>query len=135
MKLVVGKGDITIDASQSRLVFSDGRVVGFGRCLIATAGQSRQFYNVDRDRIAYATLADRLNTCVDLSDFEQLDLLPYLSPNARTVVVGGGFLGTEVSLALAAHGLRVSQVYAEPAPLSRELPQYLCDEIKGIAQS
>lgn len=34
-------------------------------------------------------------------------------------VVGGGFLGTEVSLAMANRGMKVWQVYAEAAPLSR----------------
>ena len=85
----------------------------------------------DRDRTAYATMGDRLNTCSDISgrcgipvllwrggeftsppfpDFEQLDMLGLTQPNARTVVVGGGFLGTEIALALASRGLKVSQV-------------------------
>lgn len=41
-------------------------------------------------------------------------------------VVGGGFLGTEVSLAMANRGMKVWQVYAEAAPLSRCCACFSC---------
>ena len=61
---------------------------------------------------------------------EQLDMAGNFFPGAHAAVVGGGFLGTEVALALASRGFSVSQVYAEPAPLFSELPAYLSQDVQ-----
>ena len=90
-----------------------------------------------------------INSLFSLSDFERLegvikDITEAKDNKERTIVViGGGFLGTEISLAMAKRArnhnsssgpgsppVKVMQIYAESAPLASYLPKYLSDDVK-----
>ena len=101
-----------------------------------------------------------VNGLISLNDFEELEnVIPNLtSPSSNSdsapakppaaaektiVVIGGGFLGTEVSLAMASRArlynstrspsqprVKVLQIYAERSPLSTYLPEYLSQDVK-----
>jgi len=96
---------------------------------------------------------DCINSLYSLSDFERLegvirDITDPTDEKERTiVVVGGGFLGTEISLAMAKRvrnynaskgasspPVKVVQIYAESAPLVSYLPRYLSDDVKDRLQ-
>uniref|UniRef100_A0A7S2GEZ9 FAD/NAD(P)-binding domain-containing protein n=1 Tax=Octactis speculum TaxID=3111310 RepID=A0A7S2GEZ9_9STRA len=128
---MIGENNIIVDACKSKLILQNNSEVHFSKCLIATAGVKRQFYNLDSAKIGNACMADRLNTLNDMSDFEQLESIRDIIGCGHVVVVGGGMLGTEVSSALASRGMRVSQVYAERVPLQRQLPYYLALEVQA----
>lgn len=133
MTLLLGRKRLRLDPQRRSLVLDDGIEVFFDKCLLATAGKPRQFYVLDSEKSAYL-LRGRINTLGSLADFESLDLIGPSLGCREVAVVGGGFLGTEVSLAMANRGMKVWQVYAEAAPLSRHLPLYLADYVKRKLQ-
>lgn len=105
----------------------DGTRVTYDRCLLANAGEPRDFYVLDSNKISYA-LRDKINTMTTLQDFMELDNVLARDVD-RISVVGGGFLGTEVACALSvagrSRGIDVSHIFAEEGVLQRHLPQYL----------
>lgn len=110
--------------------------IEYEKCLVATAGKPRDFYVLDRDRIACdAGLADNaINTLHDALDFKNLaDTVSQPNEDGmkkHVTVVGGGFLGTEVVAALADSGTcRVTHIMGERSPLAHYLPQYLSEYI------
>ena len=120
---------LRIDAERRVLHLDDGAEISFERCLLATAGRPRKFYVLDSDKSAYA-LRECVNTLSSLADFQSLNAAHAALGIEHATVVGGGFLGTEMALALARRGIKVSQVYAESAPLCRHLPIYLAEHIR-----
>ncbi len=117
---------LQIDPERRALVLFDGQEFLFSKCLIATAGTPRRFYVLDSDRSALVARS-RVNTLSNLEDFELIEAVPDMMPEGggQAIVVGGGFLGTEVALALANRNVKVAQAYAEEAPLASYLPPYL----------
>ena len=66
-----------------------------------------------------------------------------LRSSQTIVIIGGGFLGTEVALAMASRArafnadrspgqprIKILQVYAEKSPLASYLPRYLSQDVK-----
>ncbi|CAM9722373.1 unnamed protein product, partial [Phaeothamnion confervicola] len=68
------------------------------------------------------------------ADFDTLQYIQEALDCRHVAVIGGGFLGTEIALALSRRGMKVSQVYAEAAPLCRELPIYLAEYVQQQLQ-
>lgn len=105
----------------------DGTRVTYDRCLLANAGEPRDFYVLDSNKISYA-LRDKINTMTTLQDFMELDTVLARDVD-RIAVVGGGFLGTEVACALSvagqSRGIKVSHIFVEDGVLHRHLPPYL----------
>lgn len=98
------------------------REVRYGKCLIATGGQPKNLPVFEKPE-----LADKVTLYRTVSDFQALD---ELSRRAKSVViVGGGFLGSELGCALgrrgAKTGLTVYQVFSEKGNMGRVLPEYL----------
>jgi programmed cell death 8 (apoptosis-inducing factor) len=127
-----------IHAEDNEILFGDGTVVKYERCLVATTGDIREFYMLkaakNENKNHADDIMDRLNPLKNLGDFERLqDILDEFGSDKYiedVVVVGGGFLGTETALALSGKpGITVTQVYAESGVLSRYLPSYLSDFI------
>ncbi|CAM9840844.1 unnamed protein product, partial [Phaeothamnion confervicola] len=124
---------------QRRVFLDDSHAVGYGKCLIAPPGKPRKFYVLDSER-SRELLADAVNTLGSLEDFEALATLARRvgdddgRPIRHVTVIGGGFLGSEVALALARlgrdRGMEVAQVYAEKAPMQRLLPGYLALQLQ-----
>jgi hypothetical protein len=110
--LLLGRKRLCIDPERRMLTLDDGSEIEFNRCLIATAGKPRKFYVIDSDRSA-ALARDRLNVLGSLEDFQALQFVHESLPNGTAAVVGGGFLGTEVALALARRGVKVRKFYCE----------------------
>lgn len=133
--LLLGKKNMYFDAEKNMILMDDGTEIHYDKCLIASAGKPRNFYVLDGNKISYS-LRDRINTCTSLSDFEKLSMLHMDSSLMNVTVVGGGFLGTEVTAALASrpenrdHGVKVQQIYVESSPCSRYLPPYLSAELE-----
>ncbi len=124
---------LQIDPERRALVFFDGREFFFSKCLLAMPGTPRRFYVLDSDRSSLVA-RNRVNALSNLSDFELIEAVPDMMPEGggRALVVGGGFLGTEVALALANRNIKVSQAYAEVAPLASYLPPYLALYVQSL---
>jgi programmed cell death 8 (apoptosis-inducing factor) len=136
--LLNNEKSLQLDVDKQRVLLEDNSFITYDRCLIATAGKDRGLWAVDRRKISYS-LRDRINTCSTIYDFEQLDNLHNIMANKHVSVVGGGFLGTELALALAVRGretgMTVSQIYAEKGPLCRYIPNYLGLHVQRLLHS
>eukprot|EP00741_Cyanophora_paradoxa_P023726 tig00021616_g22917.t1 len=112
----------TLDTDNRRLVLEDGSVVLYGQVLIATGGTPKRLSDV-----VDPAAAGEVSTYRTVEDFRRL--YERAASAKRVLVVGGGFLGSELAAALnhrgKAHGLKVTQVFPEPGVMHRVLPAYL----------
>lgn len=136
LTLLLDKNALEFDVEKNRILLGDGTEIRYDKCLIASAGKPRHFYVLDSERISYS-LKDRINTCTTLNDFAQLDQLGARDDVTSVMVIGGGFLGTEVAAALATDPRNVNNnkklktrlIFVEAAPASHSLPPYLAQEL------
>ncbi|MET0713628.1 MAG: FAD/NAD(P)-binding oxidoreductase [Mycetocola sp.] len=101
----------SLDVSGQRVSLSDGTDLSFDRLVLATGVRPRVLPGVGGLRGVHT-----LRTVDDA-----LALRAELQPGRRLVVVGGGFLGTEVAATAVGLGVDVTLVSAAPTPLERSL--------------
>lgn len=111
--LRLGERIVGLRPSGAELVDAAGRVHRTGRVVLATGG---------RPRVLDLPGAALDGVCVLRRYEDAVDLESRLSPGARVVVIGGGFIGTEVAAAAATRGADVVLLEALEAPLTRVLP-------------
>ncbi len=118
---------VSIDRQQKYVTSESGKQFGYDKLLLATGGRPRMLSYDAHGIIYYRTLADyhRLRELTDLkNDF---------------LVIGGGFIGTEIAAALNIAGKSVTMILPEaglgarnyPADLSNHITEYY--ESKGVA--
>ncbi len=123
VKLHLGRRAVTLDAAAKQVTDERGTVYGYEKLLLATGGRVRRLPFGGDDMIYFRTLADyrRLRQATDAG--------------ARCLVIGGGFIGSEVAAAVRLAGREVTLVVPEagigarvyPPDLSRFLVQYYRD--------
>lgn len=119
-------GSQKLDISQHLITVDDGSVYKFDKCLLATGGTPRVVPG-------YENFPDRVTTFRTIDDFKKLDKIS--QQGGDVVVVGGSFLGTELSYALAQRRMgTVTQVFLEPVPLARNLPRYLSQSVRNTLE-
>jgi len=95
----------------NRLVIDDvDNVYHYQKLLIATGGTPKKLECPDEGVIYFRTL----------QDYHHLRVL-YTNGN-HFVIVGGGYIGTELAAALAMNGKKVTMVFKEPSISSKKLP-------------
>jgi 3-phenylpropionate/trans-cinnamate dioxygenase ferredoxin reductase component len=110
IELVLGHRVHHVDAADRRVRTHRGRRLGYDALVVATGARPRRLpLELPRGVHQLRTLADARA------------LREELVPDARLVVVGGGFVGAEVASTARALGVRVTIVEAAPAPLVRVL--------------
>lgn len=113
---------IRVDTESQKAYLEGGREIRYGKCLIATGGLPKNLPVLD-----VPELADKVTLFRTVDDFKTLD---DISRKAKSIViVGGGFLGSELACALGRRarktGLTVHQVFPEKGNMGRVLPEYL----------
>jgi len=103
--------DLNLDAKTA--VDDQGGRYSYERVLLATGGRPR--------RLPFG--ADEVIYFRTLGDYRQLRTLA--DEDASFVVIGGGFIGSEIAAALALNGCRVTMVFPEPGIGARILPPSL----------
>ena len=124
--LQLGRRVVNLDPAGKRVTDDGGVVHSFDRLLLATGGAPRRL-RVESDQIIYFRT---------LADYRRLRALANQKP--RCVVVGGGFIGSEVAAALRMQGCEVVMLIPEagvgarvfPADLSGFLADYYRE--KGV---
>jgi 3-phenylpropionate/trans-cinnamate dioxygenase ferredoxin reductase subunit len=101
-----------VDPHARKVRLESGESIGYSRLLLATGGRNRRF------DVPGSSLAGihQLRTIAECDDIKRA-----AKPGARAVVVGSGFIGSEVAASLRQLGLRVTSVMRGRAPLDAVL--------------
>lgn len=113
VELRLGRTIETLDLEARRATDSQGETYSYERLLLATGGRPRRLPFGGDEVIYYRTLDDyrRLRALADA--------------NARFLVIGGGFIGSEIAAALTMNGRSVTMVFPEPGIGARIFPAEL----------
>jgi 3-phenylpropionate/trans-cinnamate dioxygenase ferredoxin reductase subunit len=111
--LVLGRRIVSLDLDARRATDDTGGEYGYEKVLLATGGLPRRLGGDDGEIVYFRTL----------DDYRRVRAAA--SPGARAIVVGGGFIGSELAAALAGAGVAVTMVFPETVINSRLLPPEL----------
>lgn len=122
----LGRRAIRLDAQQKRVTDDQGAAYQYGKLLLATGGEPRRLDGAPDSVIYYRTLDDYRRT------------RELAGRGSRFIVLGGGFIGSEVAAALRMQGNEVTMIVPEngiaarvfPADLSRFVAKYYRE--KGV---
>jgi NADPH-dependent 2,4-dienoyl-CoA reductase/sulfur reductase-like enzyme len=114
-----GRQAIALDTTNRQLRDDQGEVYGYDRLLLATGGTPRRLPFGDEDIIYFRTL----------DDYRHLRRLA--DAGGRFVVIGGGFIGSEIAAALAQNGREVTMLFPEAGIGSRVFPADLAAFLTG----
>lgn len=109
----LGRKIVRLDPAANRVEDDHGDSYGYAALLLATGGTPRRL-PFDDDRIIYFR---------SLDDYRQLRDLAGRADHI--VVIGGGFIGSEIAAALAMNGKQVTMVLSQPAIGSGAFPSGL----------
>lgn len=122
--LLRGRRATKLNVEDQYIVLDNGQKVHYKKVLLATGGTPRQLPLV---KSLPVETRERISTYRSVADFERLSAIARSSKSI--VVIGGGFLGSELSYALAEHGrasnLNVSQIFPEEGNMGLVFPRYL----------
>lgn len=114
-----GKKILKLDSGEKTATDDAGNVYAYEKLLLATGGSVRRLPNSDENVIYFRTVDDyrRLRElCMQDSDF---------------VVVGGGFIGSEIAAALAMNDKRITMIFPENSIGARVFPQALSEYLNN----
>ncbi|WP_031467850.1 NAD(P)/FAD-dependent oxidoreductase [Sciscionella sediminilitoris] len=108
VRLVLGRKATGLDIERKRVLL-DGTSLDYDALVLATGARARTFPGSERLR--------GVHTLRTLDD--AVAVRSALDEGARTVVIGAGFIGSEVAAGARKRGLDVTVVEASPTPLAR----------------
>jgi 3-phenylpropionate/trans-cinnamate dioxygenase ferredoxin reductase subunit len=121
-QLHLGRTVKTLDLKQKRATDDKGDVYSFEKLLLATGGEPRTL-PFGSDKIIYYRTA---------ADYRRLRGLT--EKGKRFVVIGGGFIGSEIAAALAMNGKQVTLVFPGPSIGNRIYPRELSEFLNSYYQ-
>jgi NADPH-dependent 2,4-dienoyl-CoA reductase/sulfur reductase-like enzyme len=114
---------VDLDLDARRATDDKGREYAYEKLLLATGGSPRRLGGDDDAVVYYRTLDDYRAVRARATE------------DAHIVVIGGGFIGSELAAALTGVGAKVTMVFPEPAISARRLPaplaQFVTDYYRG----
>lgn len=108
-ELRLGRRIVSLDLDGRRATDDSGEEYAWEKLLIATGGRPRTIPGTD-GVVYYRTLDDYRTVRGRVTE------------GSSAVVIGGGFIGSEIAASLAANGCRVTMVFPEAGIASRVLP-------------
>ena len=120
--LMLGTKVIRLDAGQKTVTDDSGRDYTFEKLLLATGGIPRRLPipGGDLDGVLYYRYLD-----------DYLRLRTETAEGRSAVVIGGGFIGSEMAAALTINGVHVTIIFPEPYLVQRVFPDYLGKAIQS----
>jgi NADPH-dependent 2,4-dienoyl-CoA reductase/sulfur reductase-like enzyme len=120
VELRLGRRVESLDLDARRATDDTGEEIAWEKLLLATGGRPRTLGSGGEGIVYFRTLADyRL-------------LRERAHDGARAVVIGGGFIGSELAASLAAAGCRVTMVFPEDGIAARILPAGLSAFVNDV---
>ncbi|MDX6468900.1 MAG: 3-phenylpropionate/trans-cinnamate dioxygenase ferredoxin reductase component [Gaiellaceae bacterium] len=117
--VVLGRTIVALDLDERRATDDAGDEYAWEKLLLATGGRPRELADADGDVVYFRTLDDYRKLRVIADD------------GKHVVVVGGGFIGSELAAALLGAGARVTMLLPEAAIAARTLPPKLAAFVTG----
>ncbi len=123
--LHLGSPVVAVDPDTKTVTTGDGDTFGYQRLLLATGGHPRRLEGLEpSERVLYFR---------SLTDYERLR--EHSRSHPEVVVVGGGYIGSEIAAALVQHDCSVTIVHPDevlggsmfPEPLAREFEKLFDD--------
>ncbi len=136
-RLIVGNAVEALDVEKGCARLASGATVHFERVLLAMGATPKHLPDAgSQEQLDSCERGGLLSTFRGLADFERIHGIAG-EGERHIVVVGGSFLGTELAVALSQRAtmgstLRVSQVFAEDAPMSTILPRTLSQWVMKV---
>ena len=119
VELHLGRGITGIDLEGRTAIDDQGESYGWERLLLATGGRPRRLPSGDGDVVYYRTVADYRRVRAEARE------------GTHFVVIGGGFIGSEVAAALFGNGVAVTMVFPENGIGARLFPPELAEFVNG----
>lgn len=124
--VLTGQRVVQLSTGDKQVTLSNGAKIKYDKCLIATGGVPQ---NLPVFTQAGEDVQKKISVFRKIPDYLELDSI--VSSNQSVLVVGGGFLGSELAVAMASrgrgHSLEVNQVFLEDGNLGLVLPKMLSD--------
>jgi 3-phenylpropionate/trans-cinnamate dioxygenase ferredoxin reductase subunit len=117
--LHLGRRVVALDLERHEAHDDQGETYAYEKLLLATGGRPRRL-PFGGDNVVYFRTLD---------DYRHLRALA--ARGARFVVIGGGFIGSEIAAALALNGAPVTMVFPEPGIGARIFPAALSASLNG----
>jgi 3-phenylpropionate/trans-cinnamate dioxygenase ferredoxin reductase subunit len=117
--LMLGRRIADLDLDARRAVDDQGTEYDYEKLLLATGGRPRELEDADDDVVYFRTLDDYRKLHTRAGD------------GTSFVVVGGGFIGSEIAAALTNAGSRVTMVFPELGIGARLFPAHLAEFVTG----
>jgi 3-phenylpropionate/trans-cinnamate dioxygenase ferredoxin reductase component len=112
-EVILGRRIVALDLRGRRATDDQGDDYAYEKLLLATGGTPRRLGGGDDEVIYYRTL----------DDFHKLKQIT--EGGASVVVIGAGFIGSELAASLTSAGVKVTMVFPETGVTSRVLPDGL----------
>lgn len=110
LELHLGRRAESLDPQAKQVVDDQGNQYGYEKLLLATGGKPRKLPFGEDSILYYRSVAD----------YRRLKVLA--ESGASFVVIGGGFIGSELAAALAMHEAQVTMVFPEAGIGGRQFP-------------
>ncbi len=116
VKLLLGKKAVTLDIKAKSVVVSSGEVMQFGKLLLSTGGFPRTLSipGGDLEGVCYYR---------SLGDYQEIR--KQAAEGKSAVVVGGGFIGSEMAAALCLNKVQTTMIYPSKYLYDRVFPEDL----------
>ncbi|PHZ08571.1 apoptosis-inducing factor 1, mitochondrial-like protein [Rhizopus microsporus ATCC 52813] len=120
IKLLLSKRATKLNVEDHTVTLDDGSVIYYNKVLLATGGEPKRLPMQDKND-------KNITTFRSIEDFKKLEQLA--KNGAHIAVVGGGFLGSELAVALAhraqKENIKVTQIFPEDGNMANVFPGYL----------
>jgi NADPH-dependent 2,4-dienoyl-CoA reductase/sulfur reductase-like enzyme len=113
-EVITGRRIVGLDLAARRATDDQSETYDYEKVLLATGGTPRRLGGADDEVIYYRTL----------DDFRKLKQITE-GGGAHVVVIGGGFIGSELAASLTTAGAKVTMVFPEAGITARVLPDAL----------
>jgi 3-phenylpropionate/trans-cinnamate dioxygenase ferredoxin reductase subunit len=118
-EVIVGRRIVGINLAARRATDDEGTEYGYEKLMLATGGTPRRLGGADDEVIYYRTL----------DDFRKLKHIT--ERGAHVIVIGGGFIGSELAASLTTAGTKVTMIFPEAGITARVLPDGLARYVAG----